>query len=101
MSEGSSSSQECVSSRTYKCGLTALYLMAYTHWNAGRRFYKCPKPEKNLCDYFEWANEVLSDKAIIIICKLKAKLETVKIERLKLKEKLEALEAINDVEGKN
>ncbi|XP_070042922.1 uncharacterized protein [Nicotiana tomentosiformis] len=39
-----------------------------------------------------------SDRAMIIICKLKVQLEAVKTERIKLKEKLKSLEAINEVE---
>nr|XP_018633094.2 uncharacterized protein LOC104115879 [Nicotiana tomentosiformis] len=93
----SCSSQEVGSKRRCLCGMTAHYFTAYTPCNAGRRFYKCPKPDKISYGYFEWVDEVLSDRAMTVICKLKSQLEATKLERLKLKEKVEAMEAIIEV----
>nr|XP_018625911.1 uncharacterized protein At1g43920, Chloroplastic-like [Nicotiana tomentosiformis] len=97
MSQDSCSSQEVGSKMRCLCGMTAHYFTAYTPSNVGRRFYKCPKPDKTSCDYFEWVDEVLSDIVVTGICKLKSQLDAAKLERMKLKEKVEAMEAIIEI----
>nr|XP_016478996.1 PREDICTED: uncharacterized protein LOC107800353 [Nicotiana tabacum] len=81
--------------------------------NPGRRFYKCPKRDfgqVDSCGYWEWHDEVLPDRALVVISNIKAQLDVatvkvsnlssaldaVKIERVNLKEKVNIMEAINN-----
>lgn len=38
------------------CGLPGILLTCKNGANKGRTFYKCPKPQGNQCDFFEWAS---------------------------------------------
>ncbi|XP_019244747.1 PREDICTED: uncharacterized protein LOC109224668 [Nicotiana attenuata] len=86
MSDCSSSSYE--SKKRYLCGLIARHFMAYTSENAGRRFFKCPKPKKKSCGYWEWQDDVLPPRVVILISSPKRKLEAAKMQRDILKKKM-------------
>lgn len=38
------------------CGLPGILLTCKNGANAGRTFYKCPNPQGNQCDFFEWGS---------------------------------------------
>nr|XP_016516022.1 PREDICTED: uncharacterized protein At4g04775-like [Nicotiana tabacum] len=98
--------------RRYYCGEIANNFTSTTTNNPGRRFYKCAKSENELCGYWEWQDEALSDKELMVINDFKSKLvaanvqirtlnmllDACKLEREKLMEKVDVLEAINNVE---
>ncbi|XP_060184337.1 uncharacterized protein LOC132614018 [Lycium barbarum] len=97
MSQASCSSQDGSSKHTCLCGLAANYFTAYTLTIAGRRFYKCPRPDVDSCGYFDWVDPKLPDRAANVICKLKSQVDALKFERQKLKEKIVSLEGIDAV----
>nr|XP_016487057.1 PREDICTED: uncharacterized protein At4g04775-like [Nicotiana tabacum] len=106
------SSSSVTSRRRCYCGKIANNFTSTTTNNPGRRFYKCAKPENKSRGYWEWQDEALPDKALIVINDFKSKLDTAnvkirtlnmlldacKLERDKLMVKVDVLEAINDVE---
>nr|XP_016446297.1 PREDICTED: uncharacterized protein LOC107771450 [Nicotiana tabacum] len=106
------SSSSVTSRRRCYCEEIAKNFTLTTTNNPGRRFYKCAKPEGESCRYWEWQDEALSDKALIVINDFKSKLDAAnvkirtlnklldacKFERDKLMEKVDVLEAMNDVE---
>ncbi|KAK4736535.1 hypothetical protein R3W88_000232 [Solanum pinnatisectum] len=77
MSESSINSLEKLYVRRCYCGLNALNLTVWTDLNAGRRFYKCPRPKVN--------KQQLPPRVVTIIMDLKGKLDAMKVERNKLK----------------
>ncbi|KAK4720643.1 hypothetical protein R3W88_010876 [Solanum pinnatisectum] len=83
MSESSINSLEKLYVRRCYCGLNALNLTVWTDLNAGRRFYKCPRPK---------VNKQLPPRAITIIMDLKGKLDAMKVERNKLKRIVDGME---------
>ncbi|XP_070003937.1 uncharacterized protein [Nicotiana sylvestris] len=84
--------------RRCDCGLIALHLTAWTDANAGRRFYKCPRPEVSSCDFWEWHDEELPRRAVIVIKELKTSLGVIMVERDKLKKKVDEMEDAINVE---
>lgn len=38
------------------CGLPSLLLTCKNGTNKGRTFFKCPKPQENQCNFFQWAS---------------------------------------------
>ncbi|XP_070031745.1 uncharacterized protein At4g04775-like [Nicotiana tomentosiformis] len=109
---GSISSSSVTSRRRCYCGEIANNFTSMTTNNPERRFYKCAKPENELCGYWEWQDEALPNKALIVIIDFKSKLDAAnvkirtlnmlldacKLERDKLMEKVNILKAINDIE---
>ncbi|XP_070004141.1 uncharacterized protein At4g04775-like [Nicotiana sylvestris] len=99
------SDSTATSKRRCHCGEIAKNFKSTTAQNPGRRFYKCAKPE-------EWQDEAYPDSALIAINKLQYKLdaanltinmlnqllETCKVERDKLLEKVDVLEAVKNIE---
>ncbi|KAH0698560.1 hypothetical protein KY284_012775 [Solanum tuberosum] len=93
MSESSINSLEKLYARRCHCGLNALNLMAWTDLNAGRRFYKCPRPKVTSCGYWEWQDkQQLPPRAVTVIMDLKSKLDVMKVERNKLKQIVDGME---------
>ncbi|XP_070029938.1 uncharacterized protein At4g04775-like [Nicotiana sylvestris] len=100
------------SKRIYHSGEIAKNFKSTTAQNPGRRFYKCAKPENESCRFWEWQDEAYPDRALIKINKLQCKLdaanvtinmlnqllETYKVERDKLLEKVDVLEAVKNIE---
>ncbi|XP_009766903.1 uncharacterized protein [Nicotiana sylvestris] len=107
------SESSCSSKRRCFCGDIANNFTSTTVYNPGRRFYKCAKPENESCGFWEWQDEVLLDRALVVINNFKSKfdvaqvqlitlnkaLDACKIERERLMQKVDALEAINIVEA--
>nr|XP_009617785.2 uncharacterized protein LOC104110067 [Nicotiana tomentosiformis] len=81
------------------CGLIAHYFTAYTSENAGRRFFKCPKPEKKSCGYWEWHDDELPPRVVILISSLKRKLKTAEMQRDILKKKMADYDVVVGVEA--
>nr|XP_009769523.1 PREDICTED: uncharacterized protein At4g04775-like [Nicotiana sylvestris]XP_016465194.1 PREDICTED: uncharacterized protein At4g04775-like [Nicotiana tabacum] len=106
MSEGS-----CSSKRKCLCGEIANNFTSTTPLNPGRRFYKCPKPEGSSCGYWEWVEDPVPDRALVVINNLKCELDVAnlkinnlksllddgKTEKDKLKEKVVAMKARNNL----
>ncbi|XP_019228856.1 PREDICTED: uncharacterized protein LOC109209948 [Nicotiana attenuata] len=101
----------CSSKRKCHCGEFAKNFTSMIPLNPGRRFYKCPKPEGSSCGYWEWAEDHVPDRALVVINNLKCELDVAnlkisnlksllddgKTERVKLKEKVVALKAGNNL----
>ncbi|KAH0660199.1 hypothetical protein KY290_029726 [Solanum tuberosum] len=93
MSESSIDSLEKLYARRCHCGLNALNLTAWTDLNAGRRFYKCPRPKATSCGYWEWQDkQQLPPREVTVIMDLKGKLDVMKVERNKLKRIVDGME---------
>ncbi|XP_019239510.1 PREDICTED: uncharacterized protein At4g04775-like [Nicotiana attenuata] len=100
------------SKRKCHCGEFANRFTSTTLFNPGRRFYKCPKPQDASCGYWEWSDDPIPDRALVVInnlrsqldaanvkiSNLKSSLDNVNIESDKLKEKLIAVKARNHVQ---
>ncbi|XP_019240892.1 PREDICTED: uncharacterized protein At4g04775-like [Nicotiana attenuata] len=107
------SESSCPSKRRCFCGDIVNHFTSTTVYNPSRRFYKCAKLENESCDFWEWQDEVLPDRALVVINNFKSKfdvaqvqcktlnmaLDACKTERDRLMEKVDALEAINIVEA--
>nr|XP_009623941.1 uncharacterized protein LOC104115071 [Nicotiana tomentosiformis] len=91
MSAGSSGSID--SKRKYCCGFVAHHFTATTPMNCGRRFYTCPLPEKQGCEYWEWDDVEFSLRAVIVTSSQRRKLEAFEIERNRLMKKIADFEA--------
>nr|XP_009622399.1 uncharacterized protein At4g04775-like [Nicotiana tomentosiformis] len=99
------------SKRRCHCGDISKNFKSTTPQNPGRRFYKCAKPENESCRYWEWQDEAYPERALIEINKLQCKLDvanvtinmlnqlldTCKVERHKLLEKVDVLEVVKNI----
>ncbi|OIT03536.1 hypothetical protein A4A49_57460, partial [Nicotiana attenuata] len=108
MSESSYSSK-----RRCHCGEIANHFTSTTPFNPGRRFYKCPKPDISSCGYWEWQDDVLPDRALIVINNMnyksdaanvklnnmKSTLDAIILERDRLKERVDSLKALKNSEA--
>ncbi|OIT35767.1 hypothetical protein A4A49_65059 [Nicotiana attenuata] len=92
MSDLSVNAHEIQYARRCHCGLIALYLTAWSNANVGRRFYKCPRSKVSFCGYFEWIDEELPRRAVMVIKDLKTKLDVAKVERNNLRNKVYLME---------
>nr|XP_009767063.1 PREDICTED: endonuclease 8-like 3 [Nicotiana sylvestris] len=68
--------------RMYGCEVVALHLTSRTEMNPGRRFFRCHKPDKTGCGYWEWEDDEFPPRAIIVINKLKREKDALFKERL-------------------
>ncbi|OIT01280.1 hypothetical protein A4A49_59816 [Nicotiana attenuata] len=97
MSGLSVNAHEIQYARRCHCGLIALYLTAWSDANVGIRFYKCPRSKINFefissCGFFEWIDEELPHRAVMVIKYLKTKLDATKVERNNLRNKVYDME---------
>ncbi|OIT28393.1 hypothetical protein A4A49_57751 [Nicotiana attenuata] len=92
MSDLSVNAYEIQYARRCHCGLIALYLTAWSDANARRRFCKCPRSKVSSCGYFEWIDEELPRRAVMVIKDLKTKLDAAKVERNNLRNKFYLME---------
>ncbi|XP_070017205.1 uncharacterized protein [Nicotiana sylvestris] len=92
MSNLSVNAHEIQYERRCHCGFTVLYLIAWSDANVGRRFYKCPRSKVSSCGYFEWNDEELPRRAVMVIKDLKTKLDASKVERNNLTNKVYLME---------
>ncbi|OIT22630.1 hypothetical protein A4A49_58449, partial [Nicotiana attenuata] len=96
MSDCSSSSYG--SKKRCLCGLITHHFMAYTSENMGKRFFKCPKPEKSY-GYWEWQDDELPPRVVIMISSLKRKLEAAEMRRDTLKKKMADYDIVAGIEA--
>ncbi|XP_016467551.1 uncharacterized protein LOC107790162 [Nicotiana tabacum] len=92
MSDLSVNAHEIQYARRCRCGLIALYLTAWSDANTGRRFYKCPRSKVSCCGFFEWIDEELPRRAMMMMQDLKTKLDAAKVERNNLRNKVYDME---------
>nr|XP_009785435.1 PREDICTED: uncharacterized protein LOC104233700 [Nicotiana sylvestris]XP_016465894.1 PREDICTED: uncharacterized protein LOC107788709 [Nicotiana tabacum] len=64
------------------CGVASLYLTSRSEIYPGRCFFKCHKPDKTGCGYWEWEDDEFPPRAIIFINKLKREKDALLKERL-------------------
>ncbi|KAJ8555337.1 hypothetical protein K7X08_012833 [Anisodus acutangulus] len=82
--------------------MTANQFTSTTTSNPGRKFFKCPKPKRNSCGYWQWEDEEYSDsfvgKLMSSLDAFKNEISNLKNERHTLKEEIVALKGINQAE---
>ncbi|GLU07187.1 hypothetical protein SLE2022_241540 [Rubroshorea leprosula] len=72
--------------RRCKCRLKSPRYTSWTETNPGRGFYGCPNFGKKTCNFIEWHDEPMSNRAIDVILELKGERKALKIELEQRKE---------------
>ncbi|OIT01462.1 hypothetical protein A4A49_59914, partial [Nicotiana attenuata] len=94
------------------CGEITNQFTSTTPYNPGRRFFKCPKPDISSCNYWEYQDYVLPDRALITFNNMnykldaanvklnnkKSTLDAIILERDRLKERVDILKALQNSE---
>ncbi|KAK4347922.1 hypothetical protein RND71_034261 [Anisodus tanguticus] len=88
--------------KRYNYGMTANQFTSTTTSNPGRKFFKCPKPKRSSCGYWQWEDEEYSESFIGELMSsldaFKNEIADLKNERDTLKEEIVALMGINQAE---
>ncbi|WCJ24681.1 hypothetical protein M5689_006621 [Euphorbia peplus] len=69
------------------CGFEAAVRTSWTNENPGRRFYNCRNNGNRIrCNYFEWIDDPLDDRAMSIVLGLLRKLDKIEKECARLRD---------------
>ncbi|KAH0668707.1 hypothetical protein KY289_023200 [Solanum tuberosum] len=90
MSQDSSVSN--LSTMKCQCGIATRIFTAFTPTNAGRRFYKCSKPNGYKCDYWKWVDDPLHPRVANLIHNLKKENDNLHSEKKDLETRMADLE---------
>ncbi|KAJ8560426.1 hypothetical protein K7X08_022286 [Anisodus acutangulus] len=97
MSQVSSSLQ-----RRCNCGMIANQFTSTTPSNPERKFFKCPKPKRSSCGYWQWEDEEYSESfvggLVSSLDAFKNEITYLKNEKATLKEEIVALQGVNQAE---
>ncbi|KAJ8538440.1 hypothetical protein K7X08_027661 [Anisodus acutangulus] len=92
----------CSSQMRCYCGMIANQFTSTTTSNPGRKFFKCPKPKRSSCGYWQWEDEEyiesFAGELMSSLDTFKNVIANLKSERDKLKEEIGALKGINQAE---